>query len=112
MKKLLLLLLCVPFIGFGQQFASVKFISAEFIEEESYSEHASGKMKLTFEEYDSSPECWPADEKLILYYNLDIGEGVHPFFREDLEIKSSSDYSSDFIFMIRYEKDTFLGIVY
>ena len=94
------------------QWASVKFISAEFIEEESYSESASGKMKLTFEEYDCSPECWPTDEKLILYYNIERGEGIYPFFRGDLEIKSSSHYSSDFIFQIRYENDTFLGIVY
>ena len=103
-----------PQIGLGQQSASVKFISAEFIEEIAYEsgEHSSGKMKLTFEKYECAPECRPLNEKLILYYNVDVGEGLIPFFRSDLDISSKSTYSKDYIFNIWYHNNTFKGISY
>jgi len=110
MKKLLLILLCLPFIGFGQSYATVKFISAETITNpEEVGEYVEGKIKLLFEEYECSPECQSVG-KLILYYETSFGEGSFPFFRNNLEIRSKSKYSSEYLFEITYEDNKFIGI--
>lgn len=117
-KTIFILLLNISLVAFVnptycQSFASVTFVSAEFIEDSSLytdSEYVSGHMKLTFDEYDCSPECRPLDEKLILLYPCDLGEGIFPFFRKGLEINSS--YSKEFIFQIWFEDNIFLGISY
>ena len=111
MKKLLLLLMIVPMFGFGQSYATVKFISSETIinPEEEVGEYVEGKIKLLFEEYECSPECQSVG-KLILYYEAVFGEGSFPFFRNDLEIKSKSKYSTEYLFEITYEGDKFIEI--
>jgi len=111
MQKLLLILLCLPMIGFGQSYATVKFISAESIKKssEEAGETAEGVIKLFFEEYECSPECQSIG-KLILYYEAEFGEGSFPFFRNDLEIKSRSQYSAEYLFEITYEGNKFIKI--
>ena len=111
MKKLLLILLFLPMIGFGQSYATVKFISAETITnpEEEVGEYVEEKIKLLFEEYECSPECQSVG-KLILYYETSFGEASFPFFRNNLEIRSKSKYSSEYLFEITYEDNKFIGI--
>ena len=114
-KKIFILLLTISLMTltnptYCQSFASVKFVSAEFVEDSAYTEHVSGHMKLTFDEYDCSPECRPLNEKLVLLYPADLGEGILPFFRDELVI-NSSEYE-EFIFQIWFEDNIFLGISY
>tara|TARA_B100000767_G_scaffold218376_1_gene206243 strand:+ start:62 stop:406 length:345 start_codon:yes stop_codon:yes gene_type:complete len=112
MKKILLILFCLPMIGFGQSYATVKFISAETItnqKEEDLGEYVEEKIKLVFEEYQCSPECQSVG-KLILFHETTFGEGSFPFFRNNLEIRSKSKYSSEHLFDITYKGNKFISI--
>ena len=113
MKKLLLIILCLPMIGFGQSYATVKFISAETITNpaEELGEYIEQKIKLVFEEYECSPECKSVG-KLILFHETTFGEGSFPFFRNNLEIRSKSKYSSEHLFEITYKGNKFNGILF
>ena len=99
-------------IGFGQSYATVKFISAETItnqKEEDPGEYVEEKIKLVFEEYQCSPECQSVG-KLILFHKATFGEGSFPFFRNNLEIRSKSKYGSEHLFDITYKGNKFIGI--
>jgi hypothetical protein len=111
MKKLMLILLCLPIIGLGQSYATVKFISAEKITnlEEELGEYVEEKIKLVFEEYQCFPECQSVG-KLILFHKTTFGEGSFPFFRNNLEIRSESKYSSEYLFDITYKGNKFISI--
>ena len=125
MKKLLLLLLCVPLIGLAQTTTTVRFIKAEVIKEaeernteddrEEFGldnrEMGDGIMKLIFEEYECYPEC-ESIGNLILYNYFSYYSTFQYtfFFREDLIIKSK--YNEEYLFEIIYDEDKFIGIVY
>ena len=118
MKKLLLLLLCVPLIGLGQTTTTVRFVKAEIIKEAEMFEHEGqtseeldGIMKLVFEEYECYPDCERVGS-LILYNSFNYYATFTNtfFFQEDLIIKSKNN--QEYLFDIVYKEDRFIRIVY
>lgn len=120
MKKLLPLLLCIPFTGLSQQTyvpddnfeeAIVSFFSVESIEEKMPKDWDEDKVlwiggetfKFTFKEYSCNPECTSIGFLVLYSEKYYYGESSFPFFRDDLYLTSKT--YGEYLFEIKYMDD-------
>ena len=106
MKKVLLTLMFIPIIGWGQDIALVKLVSSEtYYHQHEDCSSPESTIKLVFQSANKDDEFDDKiTRKLVLSYDIELGDSMYSFNHWNLLVGCS--------FYIEYKDTQFIGIVY